>query len=146
MRLYRISKKQYINDLSGKGAELAGGRWNSKGVPAIYASSSLALCICEVLVHTDKDILPDNMYFAEIYIPDECVSSVFFSQEALKNSLSNGSQWLSEKGSVAIKVQSAIMPENYTADFDIVINPLHPDFHSVRIEKIEPCPFDVRLF
>jgi RES domain-containing protein len=26
------------NDLSGKGAEITGGRWNEKGVPVVYAA------------------------------------------------------------------------------------------------------------
>ena len=36
MLLYRIAKQNFINDFSGKGAELYGGRWNLKGFPAVY--------------------------------------------------------------------------------------------------------------
>ena len=31
MIVFRLSKAQFANDLSGKGAELVGGRWNSRG-------------------------------------------------------------------------------------------------------------------
>jgi hypothetical protein len=31
MELYRLTKEKYGNDISGTGAFLAGGRWNSKG-------------------------------------------------------------------------------------------------------------------
>ncbi len=34
----------------GEGARLFGGRWNSPGVPAVYASESRALALLEVLV------------------------------------------------------------------------------------------------
>ncbi len=42
MRVYRISKIQYHHHLSGEGARLAGGRWNSKGISIVYTSSSIA--------------------------------------------------------------------------------------------------------
>ena len=32
MLLYRIAKKAYIEDLSGLGSRLYGGRWNEKGL------------------------------------------------------------------------------------------------------------------
>jgi RES domain-containing protein len=35
------------HDLSGKGAELSGGRWNRKGTPVVYASVSRALACLE---------------------------------------------------------------------------------------------------
>ncbi|HBL78709.1 MAG TPA: toxin-antitoxin system toxin subunit, partial [Aequorivita sp.] len=31
MRIFRISKTEYIDDLSGEGARLYGGRWNLVG-------------------------------------------------------------------------------------------------------------------
>jgi RES domain-containing protein len=36
---------------SGKGAEIAGGRWNPIGYPAVYCSSDPATAILEVAVH-----------------------------------------------------------------------------------------------
>lgn len=145
MLLYRLSKKVYINDFSGKGAELAGGRWNLKGLPAVYTSSSLALCMCEILVHSDKDIPPVNMYFAEINIPDECISDEFFQPVFLNHSLNIGSTWLKQSTSLAIKVPSAILPQTYTKDFNVIINPLHTDFSKIKVTKIEECPLDARL-
>ena len=40
MELYRITQEIYAGDLSGNGAKLFGGRWNSEGLPAIYAAST----------------------------------------------------------------------------------------------------------
>ena len=145
MLLYRIARKQFINDLSGRGAELAGGRWNLKGIPAIYTSSSLAVCICETLVHTDKDIPPINMCYTEIDVPDECISEEFFNEVSLKHGLNIGTNWLKESQSLAIKVPSTLMPQTYTADFNVIINPRHKDFLKVKIVRIEEVNFDMRL-
>ena len=49
MVVFRIARKEYIQDLSGRGAELFGGRWNEKGIPALYTSSSLSLAALEIL-------------------------------------------------------------------------------------------------
>ncbi|HIP83811.1 MAG TPA: RES domain-containing protein [Desulfocapsa sulfexigens] len=36
MDAYRIGKKQFINDLSGTGAAMYGGRWNYPGYRVVY--------------------------------------------------------------------------------------------------------------
>ena len=41
MIVFRLSKAQFANDLSGKGAELVGGRWNSRGNAMLYTSQSI---------------------------------------------------------------------------------------------------------
>lgn len=146
MTVYRIAKERYIRDLSGTGAELSGGRWNPKGFPALYTSSSLPLCMCEILAHTDRDISPTDMCFAEISCPDDCISEEFFSEAALESSSENGAKWLRAKSSLAIKVLSALLPKNYAKDFNIILNPLHKDFSLLRIESVLPVTFDVRFF
>ena len=70
MIVYRLSKSKYSHDLSGKGAEKAGGRWNSRGVAMVYTSESRALCTTEIAVHTPLGILPKNFELVTIEIPD----------------------------------------------------------------------------
>lgn len=50
MICYRFSKEEFAKDLSGYGAELSGGRWNSKGVPMLYSCVSQSLCLLEIAV------------------------------------------------------------------------------------------------
>ncbi|MHB8148190.1 MAG: RES domain-containing protein, partial [Vulcanimicrobiaceae bacterium] len=42
-----FARKHEATALSGEGARLYGGRWNTPGVAALYASSSLALALLE---------------------------------------------------------------------------------------------------
>lgn len=146
MHLYRIAKKAYIEDLSGLGSRLYGGRWNEKGYSAIYTSSSLSLCMCETLVHCDKSIIPQNMFFAEMEIPDELISDSFFEIPDGEETSIAGTKWLKEKSSVAIKVRSVILPAEYEKDFNVILNPEHPDFNQLKIKTVVGCPFDLRLF
>ncbi|MDO4506769.1 MAG: RES family NAD+ phosphorylase [Spirochaetales bacterium] len=146
MLLYRIAKKAYIEDLSGLGSRLYGGRWNEKGYSAIYTSSSLALCMCETLVHCDKSIIPQNMFFAEMEIPDEMVPADFFKISQNEETSIAGTKWLKEKSCVAIRVPSVILPAEYNKDFNVILNPEHPDFAKLKINTVVECPFDLRLF
>src|SRR5690606_19278272 len=58
MRVYRISKTQYANDLNGTGAKLFGGRWNHIDTPCIYTSSSRSLAVLEYSVNVNVDYIP----------------------------------------------------------------------------------------
>ncbi|MCI1210209.1 MAG: RES family NAD+ phosphorylase [Treponema sp.] len=142
MTVFRIAKQQWIDDLSGRGAGLTGGRWNLKGVPAVYTSTSLSLCICEILVHTDKDIPPSGMYYAEIELSDELISDTYAGTDLSEDTARIGTGWLKEKTSLAIRVPSAVVPEEY----NVIINPQHADFGTVKIKSRRPCRFDTRFF
>ncbi|EXF94562.1 hypothetical protein HK44_000975 [Pseudomonas fluorescens HK44] len=50
--LWRLDRKEHSATwFSGIGAELGGGRWNSKGVKAVYSSADPSTAILEVAVH-----------------------------------------------------------------------------------------------
>ncbi|WP_280547299.1 MULTISPECIES: RES domain-containing protein [unclassified Halomonas] len=52
IHLWRLERKRHIETWdSGIGAELGGGRWNSKGKPAVYGSIDPATAILEVAAH-----------------------------------------------------------------------------------------------
>lgn len=70
MIVFRLAKTEFAEDLSGKGAELSGGRWNHKGVPLLYTSESRALCVAEVAVHIPLGIVPKDYTLVSIEIPD----------------------------------------------------------------------------
>lgn len=49
MNLWRLCKAEH-EDLSGMGAFLYGGRWNSEGHNVVYTASHLSLACLEILV------------------------------------------------------------------------------------------------
>ena len=70
--VYRATPALFAGDLSGEGARLYGGRWNERGVPALYTASSVALALLENLVHIgDKADFPVSYTITEIEVDGE---------------------------------------------------------------------------
>ncbi|MGH7535750.1 MAG: RES family NAD+ phosphorylase, partial [Gemmatimonadales bacterium] len=67
MRVWRLARAVH-RALDGKGARRAGGRWNSPGVPVVYTSGTLSLAVLELLVHTDRDLVPGDLRAFEIEV------------------------------------------------------------------------------
>lgn len=145
MVVFRIARKDYIQDLSGRGAELFGGRWNEKGIPALYTSSSLSLAALEILVHTDKSLPPVNMAYAKIYVPDEMYSMKILRLKDDEVPVEYGTKWLKEKRGLMLKVPSVILPYEYDHEFNLILNPLHEDYKKVSVVEVHDFSFDVRL-
>jgi len=151
MIVYRLAKKKYSFDLSGKGAELAGGRWNSKGVAMLYTSQSRALCLAEVAVNLPLGIIPVDYFLVEIEIPDSIHFSEIDSEKLQadwncfphsKETQKIGDEFISEQKIPVLKVPSAAVQ----GDSNYLINPAHSDFNSIKIIKSELFSFDERLF
>ena len=47
MQLYRLCRQRYA-ELSGFGAKKTGGRWNRKGIAALYTAQNASLAVLEV--------------------------------------------------------------------------------------------------
>lgn len=151
MILYRLSRQKYINDLSGKGAELSGGRWNSKGVAVLYTSESRALAAIEIAVHTPLGIIPADYYLATIQLP-ELERAVKIDPEDLPRYWERspfisvtqlvGDAFIKDNKHLLLQVPSATVK----GDHNYLVNPKHPDFNKVQITSTEPFDFDVRLF
>ncbi len=151
MRVFRLIRKKYGIELSGKGAALSGNRWNSKGTELVYCADSRALAMAEVAVHLSLAILPKDYVMVEIDIPSY-ISVAILSKEDLPPNWSSfphildtqkiGDAFVAERKSCVLKVPSAVVP----GDFNFLINPQHLDFSAIRIVGQEDFPFDSRLF
>lgn len=151
MNVYRIAKAKNIYDLSGAGARIAGGRWNFKGMPVIYTAESRALACVEYLVHVPASIIPKNLKIAAIEIPDDIAPKEISTSELPKNWRSYnpppaelaelGASWAKKGKTLLLRVPSAVVEHEY----NILINPLHPDIKHVVVKLIENFIYDDRL-
>ena len=148
MIVFRLSKAQFANDLSGKGAELVGGRWNSRGNAMLYTSQSIALCVTEIAVHVPLGILPKDFQLVHIEVPDEDfleLKRLPKDWQTFPHSNSTqmlGDKFLKEQKFLVLKVPSATVQ----GEFNYLINPRHKNFNQIKILKIESFSFDERLF
>jgi RES domain-containing protein len=151
MIVFRLSKSKFASDLSGKGAEKSGGRWNSKGTAMVYTSASRALCTTEIAVHTPLGNLPLDYKMVSIEIPDEIVIQEF-AQKDLPNNWKSiphshstqllGDKFIADSQYMVLKVLSAVVQD----EFNFLINPNHAESYKIIIKAIEPFNFDERLF
>lgn len=151
MIIFRLIQEKYSPDWEGKGAELIGRRWNSKGTPMIYTSESRALCTAEIAVHLDLGSSPTNYILLTILIPDE-IELINIDENTLpenwrkfpftEKSRKMGDQFIHENKFAVMKVPSAVIP----GDSNYLLNPRHPEFAKIRVIKQEPYEFDQRFF
>jgi RES domain-containing protein len=139
------------DDMTGKGAELTGGRWNPKGTPLVYASSSISLAVLETLVHLDTtDALPLNRYLVSIAIPKRVFEAAttettppvgWDAEPASQTSVNVGRSWIAGGKSALLRVPSVIVPE----EFNLLINPSHPDSKGIKAKKVRKFVYDARF-
>ena len=149
MIVYRLTKNQYAHDLSGEGARLAGGRWNSKGKAVLYTSSCQSLCLTEMLAYTSSGHPPVNFNMVVLSIPDQIIRQIPL--EKLDKSwrvyphrtstVEIGDAIYNERRFPVLKVPSAIIP----MESNYILFPQHPLFREVEIIDSFPFSIDSRL-
>jgi RES domain-containing protein len=151
MIVYRLSKRAYVDDLSGKGAAIAGGRWNSKERKVLYTSESRALCMAEIAVHTPLGIIPTDYYLSSVFIPDDIEVYRVNPERLPKNwkeyppiqvTKKIGDNFLISNNYLVMKVPSAVVQ----GDWNYFVNPEHPRFSEVKVMRKEKFDFDKRMF
>ncbi len=133
---------------SGMGAQLYGARWNSPGQPAIYASLSYGTALLELSVHLNGMPIPSTLRRIEIDIPPRVSrhplsvnTAPGWQSQTTKSTQSIGDNWLASQQSAVLIVPSVIAP----LDWNIVINPLHPDVRYISYGAEMPVVTDPRL-
>lgn len=138
---------QEIAAFDGEGARRYGGRWNSAGVPMVYASEHESLAVLEVRVH----IAMSGVYKSFSFDFDEGLMRTLPVQQLPKDwqrepppvSLQRlGDQWVKAGDSVILAVPSAIVPN----ELNLLLNPRHPDFSKIDIHTATDLTLDRRLF
>jgi RES domain-containing protein len=149
MQLYRIGKCRYIDDTSGQGAALYGGRWNSVGTKVLYTANSAALAMLEALVNLPNLKIRDPYCIVVLEVPENSIKEISIKDlpdewnnlpapEILKRT---GDAFTREGKYLLLKVPSALLP----SENNYLINPLHKDFSKIIIIKKDIITFDKRL-
>lgn len=149
-RIAAVTPSWTADDLSGKGAEATGGRWNRAGTPAVYTSASIALASVETLAHLGAGALPLNRYLVRIEVPDD----LYAAREVLdplppgwdaepygSPGVTAGEAWLRWRRTALLQVPSVLVPE----EANVVINPLHPDSARISAAIVRKWLYDQRL-
>lgn len=147
MQVFRICLAKYAVKLTASGRAA---RWNPNDIEMIYTASSRSLACLENVVHRNQIGL--NQYFKvmTIQIPDDiCILSIEqkklpadwteFQHIPLTQQL--GEEWIKDNKSAVLKVPSSII----NAEYNYLINPLHPDFSAIKLLKSETFVFDRRI-
>jgi len=149
MIVFRITTVKYVDDLSGRGAEKAGGRWNQRGYPVLYTCQSRALAAMELAVHITLSTIEHDYRILTIEVPDHPV--YIYPEEQLPGNWKQfpfpqstqliGTKWLSACEYLIMKVPSVVIE----GDYNYLINPLHPLFRDISIGDSKIFEFDTRL-
>ncbi len=159
MLVYRLIKEKYRNDLSGRGAEKFGGRWNHTGTPLIYSGSSAPLVVLEYLPQLRKDdknmpVVPGSMKLgiSIIEIPEK-TSMITLHEKDLPGDWNNlihpdstkdiGTAWASGLKSAVLEVPSVYIP--YGHSWNYLLNPLHREIHDVKVKEFIRYNYDKRI-
>jgi RES domain-containing protein len=148
MQLFRITRSIYARDQNGTGGLYEPGRWHNRGTLILYTSEHVSLVKLEVLANSTET--PINVSLITLEIPNE-VSILSISAADLPigwNRLpyhpalaKRTIDWITEQKHWIMRVPSVHSP----TEFNYLLNPLHPQHHSLKIVSIEPHPFDPRL-
>lgn len=151
MEVFRLCREPFSHTLSGKGAALHGARWNPPGLEMIYTAANRALAMAEVAVHLTLATLPPDYCMMTIYIP-ETLSLERLAPGGLPEGWNRfppgqetqklGEAFLISGKHALLQVPSAMVQ----GEFNILLNPQHPDFSRIKIVSVEKFPFDTRIF
>jgi len=147
MILYRISNHA---DLTGKGGELAEGRWHTlrPGKRIVYLSDHPALCLLEMLVQVDRESeMPDSFQLLSAEVPDQLLQKLdpsslpdaWWQKRTLTQQL--GDEFLEERQSPALLIPSALVP----IAWNCLLNPLHPEAAALKIQTLGRFLLDPRF-
>ena len=140
MKVWRIAKSEHAGSieemLSGEGAASYGGRWNPKGVRAVYCSENSSLAALEILANLARPAAFPHHRVLDLDVPDHLIA---VATAVGGDARQTGARMLREH--LAIMAHSPVNP----LERNVVINPVHPDFHEIVPGEIRTFVFDRRL-
>jgi RES domain-containing protein len=143
-----VKEKHAATAFSGDGAAKSGGRWNSRGVPVVYASGTRSLALLETLVHLNPPVVFKYVVF-RVQFDDALIERVprnrlpvdWRLEPPPPSTKAVGDTWVREARSAVLELASVIVP----GETNYLLNPAHPAFANISIGGPEPFAFDPRL-
>jgi RES domain-containing protein len=115
----------------------------------VYTATSRALTALEFFVNLEPNQEPDDLLIAEASVPDRFVATLDvallppnwrgLNHETCRNL---GSDWAASRSSLALTVPSAVVE----GEWNVLLNPKHPQFAKVQITDSKPFRYDERMF
>lgn len=147
MKVYRLTKTMYSNDLAGTGTKLFGGRWNHKDIACIYTAESRALAVLEYSVNTNIDYIPRALSMCVFEIDENQIQTIeelelpgnWRETPAPRATKDFGSERL-EKGILILRIPSLVIPDEY----NYILNPTAKNSSFKLIAK-KDFVFDLRI-
>ncbi len=147
---YRLTKARFQKTaFTGEGARRFGGRWNFPGTPMVYLATSVSLAALETLVHLgDPGPLSAYVLIPVDYPPalverldPRRLPAEWDALPAEESSRRVGQAFVDRARRPLFRVPSAVVPE----EFDLLLNPAHPDARKLKPGHPRPFRFDPRL-
>lgn len=149
-RLWRVVKRKHAaTAFDGKAAQRFGGRWNSPGRRAVYASATKSLAVLEILVHVDVGRPLPRLIAFTFGVDEKLVERLPAAQlprgwrtsRGLLGTQQIGDEWLALGRALALAAPSTIVPE----ESNYLLNPAHPAFGRLQFGRPMPFLLDPRL-
>ena len=146
---WRIIKHRHATTaFTGEGAARMGGRWNSRGVPMVYTSSTRSLAALEILVHLNPSVPFKYAVFRVEFdaalieaLPLRRLPVGWRREPPPSFTKAIGDAWLQAGRSAVLALPSVIIPD----ELNYLLNPAHPDFKKIAIGRPVAFGFDPRL-
>ncbi len=143
-----VPANRAVDAFVGEGARRFGGRWNSPGLAVVYGSAHKSLAALEQLVHRPPH-LPNLFKAFRFEFPETLLEVVpprswprdWRLSPPTPAAQQVGDAWVRANGSAVLAVPSSIIPE----ELNFILNPAHPDFKKVAVDKPQDFAFDPRL-
>lgn len=152
MLLYRVTLQTYARDLSGRGAQMYGGRWNPKGMAALYTAETPSQALLEFLPHFPETCAPPNLVLVTISSSDNLKIEEIRHNDLPENWDSKpptiltaiiGRNWLMKGATAALRVPSVMLP--FGKAWNLVLNPAHPQCIELEVVEVVAISVDPRL-
>jgi RES domain-containing protein len=149
--IWRITTTRHADHAyDGEGARLWGGRWNHPGVPVVYCSLALSLAALEYFVQLKLEMVPSLVAVAADLPTGLATKTLevgslpadWRSYPAPERLQELGTGWIRSGRSAALLVPSSVIPR----EWNVLLNPVHPDFPKIKLHEAEPFSFDPRMW